>query len=160
MVLLKLSIKAELENVTDLQPASNDFEYLFNVKCTSCNETHPNIISMNRIKEYEVPGGKHGKANFVWKCGFCKRSSSAKFDTTQKVKPYTSENAQFQPLLIVECRGLEFTGFHPEGIWKCVGSNGTVFDSVDLTEGEWDDYDEKAALPVRISEIESEWSRA
>lgn len=77
--------------------------------------------------------------------------------------PYTSENAQFQPLLVIECRGLEFTGFKPkvstvdmfdysaygsyQGFWKCVGSNGTLFDEVDLEGDEWTDYDEK----VRIS---------
>jgi len=31
MVHLKLSIKAELENVSDLVPASDDFEYFFQV---------------------------------------------------------------------------------------------------------------------------------
>jgi len=31
MVKLKLSIKADLENVTNLVPASDDFEYFFKV---------------------------------------------------------------------------------------------------------------------------------
>jgi len=31
---LLLSIKAELENVTDLQPAANDYEYFFEVNTT------------------------------------------------------------------------------------------------------------------------------
>ena len=80
------------------------------------------------------------------------------------MRPYTSENAQLQPLLIIECRGLEFTGFeykvrissvyespnrnmHPiQGPWKCVGSKGTVFTDIDLAEGEWFDYDEKVSL--------------
>jgi hypothetical protein len=44
---LLLSIKAELENVTDLVPASDDFEYFFQVKCTSCNETHPKEVAVN-----------------------------------------------------------------------------------------------------------------
>ena len=31
-----------------------------------------------------------------------------------------------------------------QGIWKCKGvESGTVFSEVDLTEGEWTDYDEK-----------------
>lgn len=71
-----------------------------------------------------------------------------------------------------------------QGIWKCVGQeSGTVFDEVDLSEGEWVDYDEKvncsrlisaktkcllfffglvsqAAQPVGVSQIESEWARA
>ncbi|KAF8350146.1 hypothetical protein F5887DRAFT_1070358 [Amanita rubescens] len=151
MVRLQLSIKADLENVTDLTPSSDDFEYFFKVKCTSCNEEHPKWISMNRREEYEVSGGKHATAHFVWRCGLCKRESSAKFELSSPVKTYSSENGQFEPLLIIECRGLEFTGFDPklivdEGIWKCVGSSGTAFPEVDLSvEDEWTDYDEKAS---------------
>lgn len=115
---------------------------------------------MNRIEEHEVSGGKHATANFVWRCGFCRRESSAKFDISYKVRPYTSENAQPQSLLVIECRGLEFIGFEFKGLWKCVGLKGTVFTDIDLGEGEWSDYDEKTALPVGISALESQWSRA
>jgi len=160
MVRLKLSIKAELENVTDLVPASDDFEYFFQVKCMSCNETHPKFVSLNRVEEHEVPGAKNATANFVWKCGFCKRASSAKFDTSVRVSPYTNQNAQFEPLLVIECRGLEFVGFDPRGTWKCSGTTGTQFGDVDLTDGEWNDYDEKTELPTGVSQIESQWSRA
>ncbi|KAG6851197.1 hypothetical protein H0H93_015207 [Arthromyces matolae] len=129
MVLLKLSIQADLENITQLIPASKDFEYFFKVKCNSCQEVHPKFVSMNRIEEREVTGGK--------------RESSAKFDATPD-RAYTSENGQLAPLLQIECRGLEFIDFDPIGIWKCKGSNGAVFDEVSLEEGEWNDYDEKA----------------
>ena len=66
-----------------------------------------------------------------------------------------------------------------QGEWKCKGAeSGTVFNEVDLDEGEWVDYDEKvtadmlhlisitdnrisqAALPVGVSDIESRWTRA
>ncbi|GLB36062.1 putative eukaryotic protein of unknown function (DUF866) [Lyophyllum shimeji] len=159
MVLLKLSIKAELENVTDLVPASEHFDYHFQVKCNSCHEVHPKVVSLNRKEEREVSGSKGATANFVWRCGMCKRESSAKFDPAPD-RPYSDETGQLAPLLTIECRGVEFVGFDPTGIWKCKGMKGTVFSEVDLTDGEWNDYDEKAALPVGISEFKSEWSRA
>ncbi|KAF8971489.1 hypothetical protein BDZ97DRAFT_1244384 [Flammula alnicola] len=159
MVRLQLSIKAELENVTDLEPADKDFEFFFQVKCNSCHEVHPKFVSLNRIEEKEVTGGKGSTAHFVWRCGLCKRESSAKFENAA-ITPYKSENAQFAPLLVIECRGLEFTDFDPRGIWKCVGMNGTKFPEVDLVDKEWNDYDEKAALPVGISDFESRWDRA
>ncbi|KAF8321686.1 DUF866-domain-containing protein [Clavulina sp. PMI_390] len=164
MVKLLLSIKADLDNVTDLQPASESFEYFFKVQCSSCHEEHPKLVSLNRLEEHEVSGGKNATAHFVWRCGECKRQSSAKFDTAYRVKPYSSENSgQLQPLLVIECRGLEFTGFDARGTWKCVGQeSGTVFDKIEISPGEpeWTDYDEKAELPVSIMEIEGEWSRA
>ena len=79
-----------------------------------------------------MAGGKGSSAHFVWRCGLCaqsvdvpsnaanrfcslylgKRESSAKFESTA-ITPYKSENAQFEPLLVIECRGLEFIGFDP-----------------------------------------------
>lgn len=129
------------------------------MKCNSCHEVHPKLVSLNRKEEREVSGSKGSTANFVWRCGMCKRESSAKFDPAPS-RSYNDENAQFAPLLFIECRGLEFVGFDPAGIWKCKGSNGAAFSDVDLTDGEWNDYDEQAALPIGISEFTSEWSRA
>ena len=42
-----------------------------------------------------------------------KRVSWAKFELSSPVKAYSSETGQFEPLLIIECRGLEFVGFDP-----------------------------------------------
>ncbi|KAF9479696.1 DUF866-domain-containing protein, partial [Pholiota conissans] len=156
---LQLSIKAELENITNLEPANKDFEFFFQVKCSSCNETHPKFVSLNLVEERVLSGAKGGTAHFIWRCGLCKRESSAKFESTA-ITPYGSENAQFRPLLIIECRGLEFTDFDPRGIWKCEGTTGTKFPEVDLVDKEWNDYDEKANLPVGISEFESRFDRA
>ncbi|EPT04023.1 hypothetical protein FOMPIDRAFT_1028349 [Fomitopsis schrenkii] len=162
MVRLLLSIKADLENVTDLVPASEDFEYFFQVKCTSCNEVHPKLVSINSVEEREVSSGKGSTAHFVWRCGLCKRESSAKFDPGFKPQPYSADaNGQFASFLTVDCRGLEFVGFDPRGTWRCIGAeSSTVFDEVDLGEGEWVDYDEKAALPVGVSNIDGKWTRA
>jgi len=158
---LLLSIKAELENVTNLVPASDAFQYFFKVQCNSCHEIHPKFVSVNRLEVREVKGGKGSTAHFVWRCGTCKRESSAKFEAASPPQPYSSDNGQFAPLVTIECRGLEFVEFDPRGIWKCVGvESGTQFPEVDLDEGEWVDYDEKAALPVGISGIESKWARA
>ncbi|TRM60252.1 hypothetical protein BD626DRAFT_505919 [Schizophyllum amplum] len=162
MVKLLLSVKAELENVTDLVPATDDFEFFFQVQCNSCHETHPKYVGMNMQEEHEVSGGKNATAHFVWRCGMCKRESTAKFDTTYGLRPYKAENGQFGPLLIIECRGLEFVGFDmTRGTWKCKGADsGTVFSDVDLSDGDWTDYDEKSAQPVGISELDSKWTRA
>ncbi|KAF7968215.1 hypothetical protein HWV62_31583 [Athelia sp. TMB] len=114
-------------------------------------------------QEREVAGGKGSTANFVWRCGSCKRESSAKFhEKTSVPKPYSVDsNGQFAPLIEIECRGLEFVGFDARGVWKCVGAeSGTKFPEVDLEDGEWNDYDEKSKLPVGVSGIKSEWSRA
>ncbi|CAK5280189.1 unnamed protein product [Mycena citricolor] len=161
MVVLLLSIKAELENVASLEVPA-DFEFFFQVKCNSCHEVHPKLVTLNRQDTYDLSGSKGATANFVWRCGLCKRESSAKFEESYPLQAYTAENAQFAPLLKIECRGLEFVGFDPRGVWRCEGQTGTVFPEVEIPDAnaEWVDYDEKAALPVGVSAIESRWTRA
>ncbi|KAI9512821.1 DUF866-domain-containing protein [Russula earlei] len=162
MVRLLLSIKADLENVTDFVPAAHDFEFFFGVKCTSCHEHHPRIVSLNRIEEHPVSTGKDNTAHFVWRCGHCKRESYAKFDASSPPRPYSVDaNGNFAPFITVDCRGLEFTSLDPRGTWRCTGvDSGTPFTEVVLEGGEWVDYDEKAKKPVGISGIEGKWSRA
>jgi len=130
------------------------------VKCNSCNEVHPKFVTVNRLQKRDVPGSKGATANFIWKCSFCNRQHIAKFDLSP-TREYSDENGDYNPFLVVECRGLEFIGFDPTGTWKCVGSTtGTKFPEVVLEDGQWVDYDEKAALPVGVSNIQSKWSRA
>ncbi|KAG1784047.1 DUF866-domain-containing protein [Suillus placidus] len=160
MVFLKLEIKAELENVTDLAPTSgDDFQYFFKVVCNSCHEEHPKYVTLKRSETRNISNSR-GSAHLVWRCGNCKKESSASF-VAEPAKPYSAEsNGQFSTLLKMECRGLEFTGFAPKGQWTCKGETGTKFSDVDLEDDDWVDYDEKAKVDVRISNIESQWTRA
>ena len=78
----------------------------------------------------------------------------------------------------MDCRGLEFIEFKADvcslsiiaisyyaddfqGEWKAVGSeSGTKFSGIDLTEGDWYDYDEKVGEEVSITNIKWEIRRA
>ena len=72
------------------------------------------MISINRNEEFDVAGGRGGTANFVWKCGACKREASARFEPGFQTKPYLSENGLFEPFLTLDCRNLEFIDFDPK----------------------------------------------
>jgi CXXC motif containing zinc binding protein, eukaryotic len=65
-------------------------------------------------EERDVSGGKGNTAHFVWRCGFCRRESSAKFESASPVQAYTAESSgKLAPFVVLDCRGLEFTGFEP-----------------------------------------------
>mmetsp|Transcript_19470 Transcript_19470/g.29558 ORF Transcript_19470/g.29558 Transcript_19470/m.29558 type:complete len:158 (-) Transcript_19470:96-569(-) len=73
---------------------------------------------------------------------------------------YTAEDSgSYVPLLAFECRGLEPYAFHPMGNEiKVTSEGGGVFESdVDLSEGDWADYDEENDLSVSISEFETKF---
>ncbi|KAH8899681.1 DUF866-domain-containing protein [Thozetella sp. PMI_491] len=150
-----LTLTAELAGVTNLRPSDTEadpFWYTFKVQCTSCRETHGKPVAVSRFEVNELSGSR-GEANFVWKCKNCKRESSASI----KAAPTSYEQGdapKAQKILEFDCRGLEFTEFQPEGEWLAEGSeSGTKFTGIELTEGEWFDYDEKAGEEVSIKEL-------
>ncbi|OAA65449.1 hypothetical protein SPI_02236 [Niveomyces insectorum RCEF 264] len=104
--------------------------------------------------------GSRGEANFVWKCKNCKRESSASIKAA--AKPYEhAEPAKPQSIIEFDCRGLEFTEFKPEGEWLADGlESSTKFAGIDLTEGDWFDYDEKTGEEVSITGQKWEIRRA
>ncbi|KEY66956.1 hypothetical protein S7711_05076 [Stachybotrys chartarum IBT 7711] len=156
-----LFLTAELNGVTNLRPADsqeNPFWYMFKVQCTSCRETHANFVGVNRFEDNEMSGSR-GEANFVWRCKNCKRESTANIKTSPS--PYEgADPPKKQKLFEFDCRGLEFTEFRPEGEWLVDGADsGTKFTGVELLEGEWYDYDEKAGDEVSIKELKWEIQR-
>ncbi|KAK6433886.1 hypothetical protein LTR95_009930 [Oleoguttula sp. CCFEE 5521] len=66
-----------------------------------------------------------------------------------------------QNIITFDCRGLEFVEFKADGDWKAVGlESGTKFEGVDLSEGDWFEYDEKSGEEVSIKDIKWEIRRA
>ncbi|KKK16651.1 DUF866 domain protein [Aspergillus rambellii] len=171
--MLSLILSAELSGVTGLCPRDTEEEpyyYTFKVQCTSCRETHPNWVSFNRFEQHEIPGSR-GEANFVWKCKLCqianytvkwekKRTHSASIMTGPKAYE-ADDKRKGQKVIEIECRGLEFTEFKSDGDWEAKGTeSSTPFTGIDLSEGEWYDYDEKAGEEVSIKDISWEVGRA
>ncbi|KAF7562403.1 hypothetical protein G7046_g1760 [Stylonectria norvegica] len=176
-----LTLTAELTGVNNLRPDDNEnnpFWYMFKVQCTSCRETHGNYIGINRfvreawaisqnidansefVQETNDMSGSRGEANFVWKCKNCKRESSASIMAAPKAYEQAEPPKQ-QRILEFDCRGLEFVEFKPEGDWLADGLETTTkFKEIDLADGEWYDYDEKANEEVSIKEIKWEIRRA
>ncbi|KAF2788989.1 hypothetical protein K505DRAFT_285175 [Melanomma pulvis-pyrius CBS 109.77] len=160
--MLALALTAELNGVTDLRPVDTEdapFFYTFKVQCTSCRETHPNFVTLNRFEQHDVSGSK-GEANFVWRCKNCKREHSASVKAAPATYPRT-EPAKTQNILEFDCRGLEFVDFKAEGEFLAKGLETTTkFTGIDLTDGEWFDYDEKAGEEVSITNVKWEIRRA
>ncbi|KAK3172336.1 hypothetical protein OEA41_005657 [Lepraria neglecta] len=156
--MLALALKADLTGVTDLLPLDTPeepFFYNFKVQCTSCREVHPNWVSVSRYESNEVSGSK-GEANFVWRCKTCKRESTATIKNAPRAYSHSSPPKR-QNIIEFDCRGLEFVEFKADGEWMAKGlESPTKFSGIDLQEGEWFDYDEKAGEEVSIKDMKWE----
>lgn len=51
-------------------------------------------------------------------------------------------------------RGMEPEKWHPSTDFTVTSEGGTVFETVDLSEGDWTEYCEKSAAPVSIMDID------
>ncbi|KAJ9071061.1 hypothetical protein DSO57_1000738 [Entomophthora muscae] len=133
---------------------------ILKVECSSCREVNPKWITINKVDFTDLSNSR-GEANLVIKCKFCSRESSASVDTSCPIKPYDIENSgKFAPFVTFECRGLEFVEFEPRDGFLAFGAESrTKSDEIDLTEGEWADYDEKSCTEVSIMEIESKFEK-
>ena len=97
--------KAELNNLTDIVPASKeDFEWHFKIMCTKCHEIHATPVVIRGSDQVEMHNSR-GTTHFLMKCKFCSCEGSIDLDMSSLVPLKESET--FTPLLTLEGRGLE-----------------------------------------------------
>mmetsp|Transcript_16612 Transcript_16612/g.28513 ORF Transcript_16612/g.28513 Transcript_16612/m.28513 type:complete len:170 (+) Transcript_16612:84-593(+) len=148
MPIFLLCIKAELENVGSLR-LKEGASFCFDVQEGGGSEVRKNI-HVSPLEEHELSGSK-GSAHYVMKFDKgSRREATISVIDVKGVAPgaLTAEDAEkrkFAPIAAFECRGLELIGYRPEGDWIVQAANSkTKWEDVDLSEGEWTEYDEKA----------------
>ncbi|PKA55896.1 hypothetical protein AXF42_Ash014568 [Apostasia shenzhenica] len=162
MVYYLLSFSAELENLTDLQPRGGcddpAYPYYFKLKCENCGEVSQKETCVVISEEVPLPTGR-GTANLVQKCKLCGRDGSIQMIAGHG-QPLTLEQSQkeeFAKLMIFDSRGFEPTDFSFADGWKAESMAGSTY-NVDLSAGEFAEYDEKGACPVGISNLQAKFS--
>ncbi|WCJ29561.1 CXXC motif containing zinc binding protein [Euphorbia peplus] len=163
MVKYMLMIAADLDSITNLQPHGGcddpSFQFLFKVKCGNCGEVSQKETCVILDETVSVPGSR-STAHLVQKCKFCGRDG-----TVLMVPGYgkpltleTSEQGDYAPLMMLDCRGYEPEGFvFSGGEWKAESVAGTKYEGIDLSDGEFSEYDEKGECPVMISNLRSKF---
>lgn len=153
-----LQIKAQLEFITDLKPDGEDFRWYIKTKCLNCGELSKTFVYISLLENNPLKGGR-GHASMVSKCKLCSRENSIDI-LKDTITPYTADDSEtFKKIVAFECRGMEPIEFQPRTGWVAKGAETSSSFNIDLTEGEWCDYDEKAGESVGIYEIESKFEK-
>ncbi|XP_068648738.1 uncharacterized protein [Aristolochia californica] len=162
MVNFLLQIAADLENIASLQPHDGcddaNITYYFKLKCNNCGEVSEKETCISLSDTVPLPNGR-GTANLVRKCKFCGREGTLLM-IPGKGRPLTdtlSDQGQFAPLMLFECRGLEPIDYFFGDGWKVESVHETTFTDIDLSPGDYVEYDEKGQCPVGISNLRSEF---
>jgi hypothetical protein len=173
MVLFLLYMKAELENVSSISLKKDENLCLTVKNPLSDYEVREKVVMNPSESVEQAEGSRVAEHHFSLKWEGCKKASTLTFLTAAEVKTalkkkkkielprdYTADDSgNFVPIFAMECRGLEPTAFFPMGDEVIVTSEGGAeFNSdVDLSEGDWGDYDEENDQPVSISDVEFKW---
>ncbi|CAO2818019.1 unnamed protein product [Amaranthus hypochondriacus] len=169
MVTFKLMITAEVENVSTIQPMGGcsdpSFTYYFKLKCENCGEVTQKETSVVLEEVFPIPKSR-GQANLVQKCKFCEREGTVTMlpdapssGTKMRCRPLTGDDCEagnYAPIMFFDCRGIEPVEYYFGGSqWKVETTAGTIYENVDLSGGDWAEYDEKGEMPVSISNLKS-----
>ena len=158
--LFVLHLRATLENVESLK-LPNGYDFCVDVKESAGDEARERV-TLSAAEEHELPGSR-GVAHLVVR--FDKGSKhAANASVVMPLKGVTGPDGglvtssdEWQPVAGLECRGLEPTRFRPGRGFEVVCSSGTRFGDLDLSEGEWCDFDEKGKVSVGIYGLEGKW---
>lgn len=176
--MLFLTINALMsDNIKCIYPEDTEnaiAQYMFDVQCTHCRETHSSPVTIDRFERHEMPGSR-GEASFVMRCKFCGSDISinlSKFedclynasctepDMISKTKELRKKHGlrdlslDSAALLELDCRGCEVTAFHPGNltfIAELTSGKSMSFQLED--DSEWYDYDDDSGEEVTVTEL-------
>ena len=147
-----------MENLAAIKiPAHADWH--FKVKCINCQSINENVVYFNLTDKLELHGSR-GLASYVQKCKNCDRSGNIDFVEGTLDKYMESHDRNWHTIATFECRGLEPVEFFPGTSFSALSSaSDTIFgtegdrDPIDLSDGDWAEYDEAGDESVGIYEF-------
>uniref|UniRef100_A0A914EF71 Uncharacterized protein n=1 Tax=Acrobeloides nanus TaxID=290746 RepID=A0A914EF71_9BILA len=149
-----LELVARLENVTNLRPIDYfTYKWIFKIECSSCNKTN-NEWYYACPKEFQAINGD--KVHMKDKCPSCGQNYSIEI-LENSYRPYRIErNNEHQSIVKFYCHGLELVDFNfdLESGWIAESTNSKAIFDVDMELEKWADYDERAGIKVKISEVD------
>lgn len=161
MVHYTLQITAHMENVKTLEPMGGfddpNFLFYFKLKCDNCLEVNPKEVCISLDELVPIPNSRD-HATLFEKCKTCEEEGYIKI-VPGEGRPLTGEDSEeerYAPLMCFDCHGwvpLEFSFLGPQ--WRVESVSGTVYENVDLSQGEWAEFDEKGNCPVAIANLRS-----
>ena len=174
MVLYMLFMKAETENVGEIQLRTQDVNLRISVRNSLSDwERRENVIfDPSETVDQDDESSREPPSHFSIKWEGSKKPSVLRYldaketaTALKKKKKYKEgapraftgddSNDNWVPILAVECRGLEPYAFHPMKDEFVISSeNGYIFDEeIEFEDGDWADYDADNDCPVSISEL-------
>mmetsp|Transcript_43596 Transcript_43596/g.136794 ORF Transcript_43596/g.136794 Transcript_43596/m.136794 type:complete len:159 (-) Transcript_43596:696-1172(-) len=152
MPVFLLKIKGDYDGVDSVVPLPNN-AWMLDVQASDSDEVRTEVV-VCEDEEVELTSGR-GTANFKCKFPGSSKEASCSITTHADVRAINGEeDGDFVAVVAFECRGLEPVKFYPREDFAVQSPGGKVFTEVDLSDGDWADYDDEADISVSITEFE------
>ena len=151
MVVHLIYIKGDLENITTLQ-IPQDHDWLLSFRDQSGDERRG--VKLNATETKEIPGSR-GSANLLLKFPAGNAPATISVTAIKGVDGKYTNSGEFQAVLAVESRGAELIEWKPTGFYIAETGKGHQFESVDLMDGDWCEFDEEAGVSVGVYNVET-----
>ncbi|KAK6461523.1 hypothetical protein DFJ63DRAFT_185108 [Scheffersomyces coipomensis] len=147
-----LKAEAVLKNVSNVQPLDNlnyPFDYKFKIQC-GCTKIHDKPIEINSEGRFQVTGFRR-EANFLFKCKECNRE---RYATIKRLPNKIDQDNQWTDILMINTFGIRLLDFIPDDQFECMSLlSNSIIQEIDLSDGEWYDYDQLGNGEISISEV-------
>uniref|UniRef100_A0A7S2Y364 Uncharacterized protein n=1 Tax=Fibrocapsa japonica TaxID=94617 RepID=A0A7S2Y364_9STRA len=154
MVVFILRVKASLENVGQMSVVEGT-QWCLKIKNPTGTDIRENVF-ISDTESYNLPGSR-GTAHFTVRWDGARAPAHASLIEVKNVlRPCLTadDSDQWVPVAALECRGLEPIDWSPTENFSVESTGGNNFGVVDLSEGDWADFDDEAGESVSIMEIE------
>ena len=162
-----LYAKAEFDGPVSNLLLKQNCSFLFDVQESGGSETRNNVL-VDDSEDHELPGSK-GTAHFAMKfdkgskhmstMNVVRTNSKAVTNLGDPYREGITSSGMWTAVAAFECRGVEPVGWHPGDEFVVCCEGGGRFTEVDLSEGEWYDYDEKSGESVGVKEFTWEFRK-
>ncbi|XP_067014681.1 UPF0587 protein v1g245604 [Anabrus simplex] len=154
MVKYALQIQVEAENIEKIGVDKDTFSWWLRLECNGCREKDEKEHYLTLAETFPNKTG-HGIVHYLAKCKFCSQEQTIEI-LPESIRDYVyGEEPQFSTIVIFDTRGVNpySFSFREDWIITAKGSS-TVFSGVDLSDGEWADWDEKGNQELVIYKLE------
>lgn len=155
MVLIELRVKGDLQFVKNLRP-KEDIVYFLKLQCGHCGEAvNDGFVGVSPTTTVESKTSR-SETNLLVKCKMCQRVSS--LDVIPLNNNGVEEPDRFYPLVRFDSRGMEILSWDPRDDLVCNvdDDNYEKEYDVDLSEGDWTEFDEHTGNCLGIFDIAHE----
>ena len=127
-------------------------EWTFEIQCMNCGEKNERPITLTLEEKFDAPGTR-GTFNFIMKCKLCGRQGTINY-VEDTFKTYENSEEK-EAICSFDIRGCDITNWIIGGDYNVQTESGKVFNSVDLSEGDWCEFDEDLNEVVGVYEVET-----